>query len=253
MRMLEVKNLSVRYGETQALRDVSLNVRSGEWLMITGPNGAGKSTMLEALMQGVPYTGDLLLDGMKIHAMKPRERARRMGLLSQRYATGFAFTVEEVVRLGRYAWHDALGGFDAADEAAVEQALQLTGTFAIRGHKVSQISGGEVQRAFLAQLFAQNPKLLLLDEPASHLDLYYQKLIFELIRSWLSQEGRAVLSVVHDLTLARRFGTRAILLDHGRVAADAAPEEALSPALLQRVYGMDAAGWMQGLYRVWGG
>lgn len=251
--MLDIRRLNVRYGSAQALNDVSLTVRSGEWLMITGPNGAGKSTLLEALMQGVPYTGEMLLDATPIRAMKPRERARRMGLLSQRYASGFAFTVEEVARLGRYAWHDALGGFSAADEAAVEKALHQTGTFAIRGQKISELSGGEVQRAFLAQLFAQNPRILLLDEPANHLDLYYQKLIFELIQTWLSGEGRAVLSVVHDLTLARRFGTRAILLDHGCVAADAPPADALSPGLLQRVYGMDAAGWMQGLYGVWGG
>ena len=251
--MLDVRNLSVCYGETRALDNVSFTVHSGEWLMVTGPNGAGKSTMLEALIQSTPYTGELLLDGQSISAMKPRVRARRLGLLHQRYAAGYAFTVEEVVRLGRYAYHDALGGFDQADEAAVEEALRQTGTEALRAHPVSQISGGEVQRAFLAQLFAQNPGLLMLDEPSSHLDLAYQKQILELIRAWLSQPGRAVISVVHDLSVARRFGTRVVLLDHGRVAADAAPEEALSPALLRRVYGMDVAAWMQGLYGDWAG
>jgi iron complex transport system ATP-binding protein len=251
--MLEVGNLSVRYGETRALAGVSFSVRSGEWLMVTGPNGAGKSTLLEALIQSVPYTGELLLDGERIGAMKPRVRARKMGMLSQRFAAGYAFTVEEVVRLGRYAYHDALGGFDQADEAAVEEALRQTGTEALRGHPISQISGGEVQRAFLAQLFAQDPGLLMLDEPSSHLDPAYQKQILELIRDWLKREGRAVISVVHDLSVARRYGTRAMLLDHGRVAADGMPDEALSPALLRRVYGMDVAAWMQGLYGVWAG
>ncbi|MFH1880959.1 MAG: ABC transporter ATP-binding protein [Bacillota bacterium] len=249
--MLNVNNLSVRYGDAQVLMDISFTVRSGEWLMITGPNGAGKSTLLEALTQGVPYTGELLLQGRNIRAFKPRERARQMGLLHQRYAAGYAFTVEEVVRLGRYAWHDALGGLGAADEAAVERALKQTGTEAIRSHPISQISGGELQRAFLAQLFAQNPKLLMLDEPASHLDLAYQKQILELIRDWLAEEGRAVISVVHDLSVARRYGTRVLLLDKGRALADAAPGAALSPALLKRVYGMDVAAWMQGLYGIW--
>ena len=93
----------------------------------------------------------------------------------------------------------------------------------------------------------------MLDEPSTHLDLSYQKQIFELIATWIRQEGRAVISVVHDLLIARRFGTRVLLLDHGHAAADAPPEEALSPGLLRRVYGMDVMAWMQGLYEIWTG
>jgi len=251
MYVLEVENLSVRYGETQVVCGASFAVQSGEWLMITGPNGAGKSTMLSALMQAVPYTGEVRLDGENLQTMKPRRRALKMGLLAQRYAAGYAFTVEEIVRLGRYAYHDALSGFDEADEAAVTQALKETGTYELRRHPVSQISGGELQRAFLAQLFAQNPKLLLLDEPSSHLDLAYQKQVLSLISGWLKQDGRAVISVMHDLAVARRFGTRVMMLNHGHIEADNAPEKALSPALLSRVYGMDVDAWMQDLYAIW--
>jgi iron complex transport system ATP-binding protein len=249
--MLKVKHLSVRYGDAEALHDVSFSVQSGEWVMVTGPNGAGKSTMLEALIQSVPYTGQILLGGADARTLKPRERARRMGLLSQRAAAGCAFTVEEVVRLGRYAWHSVLGGPDAADEAAVEDALHQTGMAALRDQPVSQVSGGEAQRALLAQLFAQSPSLLLLDEPSSHLDLYYQQQLFSLIEDWRKKPGRAVLSVVHDLALVRRFGTRVIVLNRGRIEADGPPEKALSPKLLQTVYGMDAAGWMRELYEPW--
>ncbi|MBN1776612.1 MAG: ABC transporter ATP-binding protein [Clostridiales bacterium] len=249
--MLEVQDLSVRYGENQVVCGASFTVQSGEWLMITGPNGAGKSSMLSALMQGVPYTGGIRFEGENLQSMKPRRRALCMGLLAQRYASGYAFTVEEIVRLGRYAYHDALSGFDAADENAVAQALHETGTYELRSHPVSRISGGELQRAFLAQLFAQNPKLLLLDEPSSHLDLAYQKQILTLISGWLRQGGRAVISVMHDLAVARRFGTRVMLLHRGHIEADGAPEQALSPSLLSRVYGMDVEAWMQGLYGVW--
>ena len=251
--MLEVKRLSVRYGGTEALKDVSLTARSGEWVMVTGPNGAGKSTLLEALLQSVPYTGQILLGGADARTLKPRERARKMGLLSQHAAGGYAFTVEEVARLGRYAWHGALDGLTAADEAAVEGALKQTGMAGLRHQPVSQVSGGEAQRAFLAQLFAQSPALLLLDEPSSHLDLYYQQQIFSLIEAWRREPGRAVLSVVHDLALVRRFGTRVIVMNRGRVEADGPPETALSPELLQAVYGMDAAGWMRELYAPWNG
>lgn len=251
--MLEVKHLTVEYGGMQALQDVSLRADAGEWVMITGPNGAGKSTLLGAMMQSVPYTGEVLLDGANVKTLKPRERAHRMGMLSQQVSQGYAFTVEEIVRLGRYAWHDALGGLSAADEAAAEHAMCSTGTATLRHKPISQISGGEVQRAFLAQLFAQNPRFMLLDEPLSHLDVSYQKQIFELIGQWLGQGPRTVLSVVHDLSVVRRFATRVILMDHGRIAADGPPEEALAPDVLTRVYGMDAAAWMRELYGLWGG
>ncbi|MBE0600239.1 MAG: ABC transporter ATP-binding protein [Firmicutes bacterium] len=249
--MLEVKSLSVSYGETQVVKNASFSLQSGEWLMISGPNGAGKSTLLEALMQGVPYTGEALFDGQNLKTMKPKHRALKLGLLAQRYAAGYAYTVEEVVRLGCYAYHDALSGFDEADEQAVALALRETGTEALRRKRIHQISGGELQRAFLSQLFAQNPKLLLLDEPSSHLDLAYQKQILTLIQAWLSQGGRAVISVMHDLAVARRFGTRVMLLNHGEIQADAPAKQALSPALLTAVYGMDVETWMQDLYDGW--
>ncbi len=249
--MLEVKQLSVSYGNRQVLKNASFSLQSGEWLMICGPNGAGKSTMLEALMQGVPYTGEILLDNQPLQTMKPRQRALKMGLLAQRYAAGYAFTVEEVVRLGRYAYHDALTGFNNQDEQAVLRAMQETGTYALRHHRISEISGGELQRVFLSQLFAQNPRLLLLDEPSSHLDLAYQKQVLSLIQDWLAQGDRAVISVMHDLGIARRFGTRIMLMDHGETRVDAAPEQALTPAMLQSVYGMDVDGWMRDMYGAW--
>ena len=249
--MLEVKNLSVRYGDRQIVKNASFTVQSGEWLMISGPNGAGKSTLLAGLMHSVPFTGDIRFDGQSLSVLKPRQRALKLGLLAQRFSAGYAFTVEEIVRLGRYAYHDALSGFDEADEQAVNKALHDTGTYALRRHPISKISGGELQRTFLAQLFAQNPKLLLLDEPSSHLDLTYQKQILSLISDWLKQEDRAVISVMHDLAIARRFGTRVLLVDHGHIKADAAPGKALSPALLSEIYGMDVAAWMQSLYGVW--
>ena len=113
------------------------------------------------------------------------------------------------------------------------------------------LSGGELQRTFLAQVLAQNPKLLLLDEPTNHLDLIYQKQIFALIGQWLQTPGRAVVSVVHDLSLARAFGTDALLMDSGRKIALGRANDVLTPANLDRVYGMDVAAWMRGLYSQW--
>ena len=170
--MLEVRGLTVRYGAFTIVDGLSFHVREGEWLMIVGPNGAGKSTVLGAVTQAVPYTGSVLLDGENVKKMKPAQRARKMGVLMQKNFAGYAFTVEEVVRLGRYAYAPGvLSGHGAEDTEAVEEALKRTGLTAQRGQSVLTLSGGELQRTFLAQVLAQRPRLLLLDEPTNHLDL----------------------------------------------------------------------------------
>ena len=125
------------------------------------------------------------------------------------------------------------------------RAGQWTGLTALRRASVLTLSGGELQRTFLAQVFAQNPKLLILDEPANHLDLIYQKHIFSLIEAWLKQPGRAVISVVHDLSLAKKYGTHAVLMDRGRCAAQGKTAEVMTRERLEAVYGMDVYGWMR--------
>ena len=250
--MLEVRGLTVRHGAFTIVDGLSFHVREGEWLMIVGPNGAGKSTVLGAVTQAVPYTGSVLLEGEDVKKMKPAQRARKMGVLMQKNFAGYAFTVEEVVRLGRYAYAPGvLSGHGAEDTEAVEEALKRTGLTAQRGQSVLTLSGGELQRTFLAQVLAQRPRLLLLDEPTNHLDLVYQKQVFELVGEWLRTPGRAVVSVVHDLSLAKAFGTRALLLDHGKTAATGPVGEVLCPEKLDGVYNMDVSAWMRKMLGQW--
>lgn len=250
--MLRCEHVTVRYGQRSVVDDVSFTLEEGQWLMLAGPNGAGKSTLLEAVAQGVPYTGKVLLEGRDVRRFRPHELARRLGVMAQKNAAGYAYTVEEVVQLGRYA--HAPGFLGAGDRSAaqhVDQALALTGLEGIRRQSVLTLSGGELQRVFLAQVFAQDPQILLLDEPANHLDLVYQKHIFTLIGDWLKQTGRAVLSVVHDLSLARRFGTHAVLLSEGRCTAQGSIGEVMTPDNLNAVYRMDVAGWMRDMLGQW--
>lgn len=250
--MLEVRDLSVRYGQKTIVDRLSFSVQEGQWLMIVGPNGAGKSTALEAVTQAAPYTGSVLLDGQEVRRMKHTERARRMGVLMQKNFVGYSFTVEEVVRLGRYAHAPGVfSGRNGKDSAAVEEALELTGLTAQRAQSVLTLSGGELQRTFLAQVLAQQPRLLILDEPTNHLDLVYQKQVFSLIGRWLREPGRAVVSVVHDLSLARAFGTDAVLLHHGKMVASGSVREVLRPENLDAVYDMDVAAWMRKLLSQW--
>ena len=250
--MLQVSHLSISYGSHQVVRDLSFQVEEGQWLMIVGPNGAGKSTLLGAITQGVPYSGSILLRGKDIRKEKAAQRAKEVGVLAQNHYVGYDFSVEEVVRLGRYAHSSGLfSGWKDDDESSVEEALALTGLESLRKQSVLTLSGGELQRTFLAQVFAQNPKLLLLDEPTNHLDLLYQKQVFALIEDWVKEPGRAVVSVVHDLSLAKAYGSAALLLNKGQLVAAGDVQEVLSPQNLNPVYGMDVYAWMRGLLGQW--
>jgi len=250
--MLTVDNLTIRYGSCKVVDDLSFSVAEGSWLMIIGPNGAGKSTILNAITQGTAYTGTVALNGTDIKKLKPAHRARDVGVLAQNHYVGYDFTVEEVVRLGRYSHARSMfSGRSDDDDAAVEEALEQTGLAPQRHQSVLTLSGGELQRTFLAQVFAQSPKLLLLDEPTNHLDLVYQKQVFALIEAWLKTPGRAVVSVVHDLSLAKAFGSEALLMNHGKAVARGNASEVLCPENLDPVYGIDVFDWMRKMLRQW--
>ena len=250
--MLKAENITVQYGEHTVVDHLSFHLQEGQWLMLAGPNGAGKSTLIEAISQGVPYTGRIELEGREIRRFKAAQLARKIGVLSQKNTAGYAYTVEEVVGLGRYAYtSNFLSARDEGGKDLVEQALELTGLSAFRRASVLTLSGGELQRTFLAQVFAQNPQILILDEPANHLDLIYQKHIFSLIQQWLRQPGRAVISVVHDLSLAKKYGTHAVLMSNGRCAAQGNISDVLTPARLHDVYGMDVYQWMRDMLEQW--
>ena len=250
--MLTGEHITVRYGKRAVVDDLSFRLDEGEWLMLAGPNGAGKTTLIETIAQGTPYTGNIRWENEDIRTMKGNKLAQRIGILSQKNNVSYAYTVEEVVGLGRYAYKGGLfSGRDDGGKAQVEKALEMTGLTDLRHASMLTLSGGETQRVFLAQVFAQNPRVLILDEPANHLDLKYQQHIFSLIREWLKEPGRAVLSVVHDLSLARRYGTHAILMDHGKSIARGEIREVMAPDTLQQVYGMDVYEWMREMLSQW--
>ena len=250
--MLQGKNISVQYGVQTAVHQVSFTLQPGQWLMLAGPNGAGKSTLIRAIAQTIPYTGRITLDGNDLRSLRPAERAKQIAVLSQHHSAQYGYTVEEIVQLGRYAHRK--GFFSPRPEGEdqrIDDALALTGLTDYRRRSVLTLSGGELQRVFLAQVFAQNPKVLLLDEPANHLDLPYQQHIFSLLSDWLREPGRAVLSVVHDLSLAKKYGTHTLLMHQGHCVACGETDEVLTPRSLQAVYGIDVNAWMKDLLSRW--
>jgi iron complex transport system ATP-binding protein len=250
--MLEVKNISVKYSGYTIVDNLSFTLKEKQWLMIIGPNGAGKSTVVNAISQGVPYTGSIYYNGKDITKFKSSQLAKNLGVLTQNHYVGYSFTVEEVVKLGRYAYSSGIfSSVSDEDEKMIKNAMDICGMTEIKDQSVLTLSGGELQRTFLAQLFAQNPGILILDEPTNHLDLVYQKQVFGLIRDWIERTGRSVISVVHDLSLAKAYGTDAILLNKGKLFASGKTDEVLSGDNLNDVYAMDVSLWMKKMLSQW--
>ncbi len=254
-QLLQVNQLSVFLDQPakQIVKSVSFSLEEGQWLMIIGPNGAGKSTVVKAISGVLPYEGSVLCEGEEVKKIRPVRLAKRMGVLSQTSNVGYSFSVREVVSMGRYSHSPSIFSTKPHnEEEIVEKAIVNAGLSGLESQSVLTLSGGELQRVFLAEVFAQDPDILVLDEPSNHLDLVYQKQIFELIRKWLQEKDhRGVISVVHDLTLAKVYGTKALLLDQGEQAAFGDPDQVFEPSLLEKVYGMDVHAWMKQLLSTW--
>ena len=248
---LEARELTVTVPGRTLVDRVSLTVSDGDWLMLIGPNGAGKTTLLNALSCALPSAGELTLDGEPLRAMRPAQRARRIGMLSQltRFADGY--TVDEMVALGRYSRRGAFGRPEPDAQTHIDAALEATGLTPLRARRVNTLSGGEQQRVALAQALCQEPSLLLLDEPANHLDLDFQQQLFRLVDAWRQQPGRAVISVVHDLSQARRFGTQALLMADSRCVAYGSPAEVMTGRCMDPAWHMDVLGWVGELQAAW--
>lgn len=250
--MLQVQELTVKYGANTIVDNISFTLEDNKWLMLVGPNGAGKSTIISAISGGVPSTGKVLYQTQNVKKMSSVQKALNIGIMTQYQNVTYSFTVWEVVKLGRYAYSNGIfASHSDEDEEKINRALELTGMLPYADQNVLTLSGGERQRTFLAQIFAQDPKLLVLDEPTNHLDLIYQKQIFELIGEWVKQPGRAVISVVHDLNLVRSYGTDALLLDKGKAIGFGSVRSVLSRENLKKVYQMDVFDWMHTMLSQW--
>ena len=250
--MLKVDQMSVCINQRDIIHDISFEVSEHEILMVIGPNGAGKTTLIKAMMQNTKHTGTAYLNGINIENISPKEIAKQIGVLTQTHSQQFSFSVYEVVCLGRYAHQTGIfSNMSREDYDMVDDALKLTGTYDLKDRSVLTLSGGELQRIFLASVFAQDPKILILDEPTNHLDLQYQIGIFDTLKEWVKGEGRSVIAVVHDLNVVYSYGTKALLLNKGLVYAYGNVDQVLNRDNLKKVYEVDVALWMQNLLKHW--
>ena len=199
--MIELRDVSVRLGATDALLDFSLAVETGEWVALIGPNGAGKTTALRALCGLVAYTGEVLIDGVDIRLLGRRQLARQAAFVPQIPETPPELTVAEYVLLGRTPYLGYFGTEGREDRLAAEKALERLELREFAGRSLGSLSGGELQRAVLARALAQDAPILLLDEPTSALDLGRQQQALELVHA-LRDGGLTIVTTMHDLTLA---------------------------------------------------
>ena len=214
---------------------VNLDLAPGGRVAIVGPNGAGKSTLLRLLAGDLrPTAGSVVYDGRDVTRLPIRELARSRAVLSQRQAEDIAFTVHQVVEMGRYVYRNDASISQGEDRIAVNGAIETLDLGAIEYRLVSSLSGGERQRTAIARTIAQETPLLLLDEPTTALDIGHQELVLRIIRS-LALSGRTVVAVLHDLNMATAFD-RVVLLNDGGVAACGTPEEVLNSKDLTTVY-----------------
>lgn len=231
--------LTLAYGKKTIAESLNVTIPDGHFTAIIGPNGCGKSTLLRTLSRLMtPVHGHVYLDGEEIQRYASKEVARRVGLLAQNATTPGDISVQELVARGRYPHQPLFTRWRQEDEDAVQNAMQATGIVNLAGQSVDTLSGGQRQRAWIAMVLAQDTSIMLLDEPTTWLDISHQIDLLELLSELNRERGYTLAAVLHDLNQACRYATHLIALRDGKIVAEGAPKEIVTPALIEAVYGL---------------
>lgn len=240
MNLFMIEHLNYHYGVFPVLRDLSFTIKEGEMFGIIGPNGSGKSTLIRA-MSGLhtPSSGEILLRNRPLTSFPHKELARQIAVLEQEGTPPLPYTVEQVVAMGRYPWLKPFADLGAYDYEIVENILKNLNLWGKRTNKVSTLSGGQRQLVSLARAMAQEPRILILDEPTTYLDIGHQLLVMEHVRKWHQEQGITLIMVLHDLNIAGQYCDRLLLLNQGEIITWGRTEEVLDEATLGKVYNAD--------------
>ncbi len=238
--IIEIKNITVKYGDYEVLKNISFNIKKGEFTSIIGPNGAGKSTVLKSIMKNIDLSsGDISIKGKSIKKMSHKEKACIIGFVPQEFNISFDFTVYEIVAMGRNPYLSKFKKSKYDDNKIIEESLKKTNTYEFKDKYFNSLSGGEKQRVIIARALAQQPEILILDEATSSLDIHHQLDILELIHSLNREDGLSVVTIMHDLNLASRFSDNIILLSKNGIIKQGKPSEVIDENVLKNVYDMD--------------
>ena len=250
--MIELKNVRAGYDGTEILHGVSFSLEKGESLSIIGPNGCGKTTLLKCIAGLLPYSGEVLIDGLDIKKLKQKDLSKKVAILSQMTGVYFNYTVFDMVMMGRFVHSnsDIFSRVSEQDKEICESALKTVGLLELKNREINTLSGGQIQRVFLAKIIAQNPDIILLDEPTNHLDLSYQIELITFLKA-LKEKGKTIIGVLHDVNLAMLLSEHVILMESGNAVLCGKNEEVYASEKLSEVFNIDIAVFMQELLCKW--
>lgn len=242
MYSVEVENLKFGYKQDLVLKDISFDIKKGLFLSIVGPNGSGKSTILKLLNNiYYPRSARILIEGKDINSFKKKDLARKMALVAQETIINYEFTVEEVVLMGRHPYKGRFERENKNDSEIIRQALELTNTLYLKDRMITELSGGERQRVLIARALAQEPSIILLDEPTAHLDINHQIEILNLLKKLNKEKGTTIILVIHDINLAIRYSDEIIMLNKGEILGRGTPEQVITKENIELVYNLKVA------------
>ena len=249
---IAVKQLSVTLGNRHILHDISVSIPMGKITTLIGPNGCGKSTLLKSIANLIEYRGTIKFDGVDSNKYERKSFAQKVGLMSQLSEIHFPYTVYETVSLGRYPYlKGAFSSLSKEDVKIILDSIEKVGLTEYRDKMITELSGGQIQRVFLAKLFAQNPDIILLDEPTNHLDFKYQVELLEHVKTWAKTNKKIVIGVLHDLNLVHYFADKVIMLDNGNIVSEGTSMEVLNDDKLKNVYDIDIKSFMKNILNKW--
>ena len=238
---LETRDLVFEYADKLVLDGISFEVNEGEIIGILGPNGCGKTTLLKNLNKNLsPNRGCVMLDGTDLEDIVKRDVAKSIAVVPQTNEIQFAFSVRDIVAMGRMPFQGMLSGENADDKRIIDQAIESTGLTELADRHINTMSGGERQRVIIARAIAQTPKIILMDEPTLHLDISMQFDALNLVQKLAKENGLTVVIVSHDLPMVARYCDRILMIHDHRIHALGTPEEVLTPENMRTVFNVDA-------------
>ncbi|MBO6240801.1 MAG: ABC transporter ATP-binding protein [Butyrivibrio sp.] len=255
--LIECKNLICGYDknplDNPVIKDISFSVREGESVAILGANGCGKTTLIRAICGMLPYAGNVHVDGREVRTMKRKDIAGKLSVLMQFSNVYFSYTVEETVMLGRYLYSKNIFGLPGIkDREIVNRCLNQYGLDHERDRQISQLSGGQLQRVFLARTMAQDTDIIVLDEPTNHLDIKYQSEFLTYLSDWKNEDKKhTLIGVFHDINIAIEAADKLILLKDGEILADGSKAEIISSEFLRKTFDIDVKEYMKKQYSHW--
>ncbi|NLY72924.1 MAG: ABC transporter ATP-binding protein [Tissierellia bacterium] len=244
--MLEFKDVYAGYNGRDIIKDINFTIKRGESLAIIGPNSCGKTTLLRAAAGIIQHRGQISLSGSAIDTMKRRDIAEHIAMMSQINHVHFPYSIYETVMMGRYRFlrKNLFGRPGPQDIKIVEETLEKTSLMDIKDKSLNILSGGQLQRVYLAHTLVQEPELILLDEPTNHMDVKYQIDVVNFLKDWALKEGKAVVGVFHDINLAMELTDNLMFMKEGRIHGMGSAQELITSTFLEEIYEMDIVSYM---------